>query len=269
MRLDKYLSNATDYSRSEIKRLIRAGEVEVNGNTTTSPALHLADDAQVMLSGMPISKPRPRYFMLHKPAGYVSVTKDSEHPTAIDLMVDEPRSEDLQIVGRLDLDATGLLLLTDDGIWNHTVTSPKSDCNKVYRVELAEPVPDNAQKKFQAGVWLNNEKRRTLPAKLEILTSTSARLTIAEGKYHQVKRMFAALGNKVIKLHREQIGNILLDATLQPGEYRALTDDEVESVMKESEVGGQKSEAKAKAKKYLAGPPTSTNKAEQSDGTNI
>lgn len=227
MRLDKFLSNATDYSRAEIKRLIKAGEVEVNGEQTGNPGLHVADDAAVTLAGESINKPTARYFMLHKPAGYVSVSKDSEHPTAIDLMVDEPRSGDLQIAGRLDIDATGLLLLTDDGHWNHSVTSPKNDCKKVYRVELAEPLPDNAGKKFRAGVWLNNEKRRTLPAELDVLSPTSVRLAIAEGKYHQVKRMFAALGNKVVGLHRERIGEIVLDPNLQPGEYRPLTDTEI------------------------------------------
>ena len=231
MRLDKFLSNATDYSRSEIKKLIKAGEVEVNGEIAGNPALHVNDNAEVTLTGMPIGKPGARYFMLHKPAGYVSVTKDSEHPTAIDLLVDEPRPQELQIAGRLDLDATGLLLLTSDGNWNHAVTSPKSGCKKTYRVELAEPLAAGAEKKFRTGVWLDNEKRRTLPAELQVLTPTAVRLTIAEGKYHQVKRMFAALGNRVVALHREQVGDIVLDSALQPGDYRRLTDSEVESVV--------------------------------------
>ncbi|UTW44474.1 16S rRNA pseudouridine(516) synthase RsuA [bacterium SCSIO 12696] len=232
MRLDKYLANATDYSRADIKKLIKAGEVIVSGVTASSPAQPVDENSGVTLHGTDVSQPGPRYFMLYKPAGYVSVTKDSEHPTAIDLLVDEPRSEQLQIAGRLDIDTTGLLLITDDGQWNHALTSPKSQCSKTYLVTLAEPL-QNTEKvtaKFTEGVWLNNEKRRTLPAQLEMLSVTNAKLTISEGKYHQVKRMFAAMGNRVIGLHRERIGEIVLDSDMEPGEYRPLTDKEINSI---------------------------------------
>ena len=234
MRLDKFLSNATDFSRSEIKKLIRAGGVFVAGSQASSPSVKVTESTEVTLHGNLVSQPGPRYFMLYKPAGYVSVTKDGVHPTAIDLMVDEPRSDDLQIAGRLDLDATGLLLITDDGEWNHALTSPKSGCQKTYRVTLADAITDqDATKvatKFADGVWLDNEKRRTLPAELEMLSGTDAKLTISEGKYHQVKRMFAAQGNRVVALHRERIGDIVLDADLQPGEYRPLTENEINGV---------------------------------------
>ncbi|WIO74060.1 16S rRNA pseudouridine(516) synthase RsuA [Porticoccaceae bacterium LTM1] len=234
MRLDKFLSNATDFSRSEIKKLIKAGEVTVDGMSASGPNQQVNEDSDICLYGNSVSQPTARYFMLYKPDGYVSVTKDAEHPTAIDLLVDEPRSGELQIAGRLDLDATGLLLITDDGQWNHALTSPKSDCKKTYLVTLANPISENdAEKiarKFSEGVWLDNEKRRTLPAVLEMISGTEARLTIAEGKYHQVKRMFASQGNRVVTLHRERIGEIVLDADMEPGEYRALTEDEIDSV---------------------------------------
>ena len=153
MRLDKLLSNATDYSRSEIKKLIKAGEVFVAGSQANSPSIKVTENSEVTLHGNPVSQPGPRYFMLHKPAGYVSVSKDSEHPTAIDLMVDEPRSDDLQIAGRLDLDATGLLLITDNGQWNHALTSPKSDCQKTYRVTLTDAITDKDATKIAKKIY--------------------------------------------------------------------------------------------------------------------
>ena len=231
MRLDKYLANATDYSRAQIKKQIKAGEVAVDGSIASNPAQPVDEYSEVSMHGSNIKPPKPRYFMLYKPAGYVSVTKDSEHPTAIDLLVDEPRSEQLQIAGRLDIDATGLLLITDDGQWNHVLTSPKSQCSKTYRVQLAEPLTDveKVSKKFAEGVWLNNEKRRTLPAQLDMLSGTEVRLTISEGKYHQVKRMFAAMGNRVTALHRERIGAIVLDTDMEPGDYRPLSEEEIKS----------------------------------------
>ena len=226
MRLDKYLSNATDLSRAEVKRLIRKGLVAIDGEPVTSPAFAVAEHAEVELDGSVIATPGHRYFMLHKPTGYVSATKDSEHPTVLDLIF-ESRSEQLQIVGRLDIDASGLLLITDDGQWNHRITSPRHQCEKIYLAEVAEPLGDELVAKFAEGVWLDGEKRRTEPALLEILSKHSARLTITEGRYHQVKRMFAAAGNRVTALHRERIGHIELDPALEPGDYRPLTAEEI------------------------------------------
>jgi len=232
MRLDKFLSNATDHSRAQVKRLIKAKQVRVNGEVTKDTAHKVSDDCEVTLFGNVIGTPTPRYFMLNKPQGYVSVTQDSEHPTAIDLLVDECRQGELQIAGRLDLDTTGLLLVTDDGKWNHALTSPKRDCKKTYMATLANPVDEKIAVKFLEGVWLNNEKHRTLPAQLEILEPTKIRLTIAEGRYHQVKRMFGAVENRVLELHRESVGDIVLDPDLEPGDYRPLTEQEIHSILK-------------------------------------
>lgn len=228
-RLDKYISNSSGLSRSEVKKLIKAGAVTVDDALATDPALKLNGNEDVCIDGTPIAAPKHRYFMLHKPAGVVSATKDADHPTALDLLY-EARADQLQIAGRLDLDTTGLLLITDDGKWNHRLTAPRSDCDKRYRVWLAEPVEDDYACKLAKGVWLDNEKRRCLPAQLTIVSPTEVLLTIQEGKYHQVKRMFAALGNHVTALHREAVGAIELDPNLAPGDYRPLSQQEIDAI---------------------------------------
>ncbi len=226
MRLDRYLSNATDFSRKDIKRLVREGVVTVNGDTAGNPSLTVHENDDIRIEGNAVAAPAPRYFMLHKPAGCVSATRDSLHPTVIDLL-DEPRPDTLQIAGRLDLDTTGLLLITDDGPWNHRVTSPRSRCIKTYRVQLATDIDPGVAQRFAQGVWLEGEKRRTLPAALRILAPREVELDICEGKYHQVKRMFVAVGNEVVGLHRTAVGPVRLDDDLEPGEYRPLTPAEV------------------------------------------
>ncbi|MCR6555561.1 16S rRNA pseudouridine(516) synthase RsuA, partial [Aeromonas sp. CPF2-S1] len=164
--------------------------------------------------------------MLHKPEGYVCSNEDPDHATVFHLL-DEPAMGKLHVVGRLDLDTTGLVLITDDGQWSHRITSPRHECAKTYHVWLADPVSEEAISLFADGIYLRNENDKTRPAELEILDEREARLTIHEGKYHQVKRMFAAIGNKVVGLHRERIGDLALDDELAPGEYRELTEEEV------------------------------------------
>lgn len=229
MRLDKYISNATDLSRSEVKRMIKAGVVEIEYQIVTNPATKVISDQEVSLDGSIINAYKHRYFMLNKPAGIVSVTKDANHPTAISLIY-EHRSEELQIAGRLDVDTTGLLLVTDDGKWNHRLTSPRSKCSKMYAVTLANPIVSDYSDRLANGVLLEGEKHRCLPATMEQIDSHCLTLAIGEGKYHQVKRMFVALGNHVVKLHRFQVGDIVLDDDLAEGDYRALSDAEVASI---------------------------------------
>ena len=144
--------------------------------------------------------------------------------------LDEPVAHKLHAAGRLDIDTTGLVLMTDDGQWSHRITSPRHHCEKTYLVELENPLEEGVAEQFAKGVQLHNEKDLTKPAVLEVITPTEVRLTISEGRYHQVKRMFAAVGNHVVGLHRERIGDITLDASLEPGEYRPLTEDEIASV---------------------------------------
>lgn len=229
MRLDKTISNATDLSRTDAKRLIKRGLVTIDDDISLNAAQKVACNQVVAIEGSAIIRPQGRYFMMNKPAGVVSVTKDHNNPTAIGLMY-EHRSEELQIAGRLDIDTTGLILITDDGQWNHRLTSPRSDCAKIYRVELAQPIAADYEMKLAEGVLLDGEKHRCRPATMTQIDDYHLTLGIAEGKYHQVKRMFAALGNLVVSLHRFQVGDIVLDTDLEPGDYRPLTESEVASV---------------------------------------
>lgn len=228
MRLDKFIGQVTELSRRQIHLLLKQGAVKVNAELASNASVHLQASDLVTLDDEPLLATQLRYLMLHKPLGYVCANSDSEHPTVLDLL-DLPGKNSLQIVGRLDLDTTGLVLLTDDGQWNHRITSPKNDCAKVYRITTAEPIKPSTETLFAEGVLLHSEKKPTRPAQLELLGSSEARLTIHEGKYHQVKRMFAATGNRVVTLHRERIGEIQLDGALGAGQYRFLTPTEIAS----------------------------------------
>lgn len=226
MRLDKFVCDSTGLTRSQAGKLIRQGEVTVNGQLCKQPATQLKVTDQVMLDDELLELTGPRYFMLHKPAGYVCSTDDPDHNTVFTLM-DEPALDKLHTVGRLDLDTTGLLLITDDGQWSHKISSPRHHCAKTYRAWLADPVEPSAIALFAEGVMLRGEQQATKPAQLVIVSPTECLLTIHEGRYHQVKRMFAAIGNKVVRLHREQVGPLQLDANLSEGQYRLLTAAEV------------------------------------------
>tara|TARA_R110001592_G_scaffold10098_2_gene52601 strand:+ start:10282 stop:10944 length:663 start_codon:yes stop_codon:yes gene_type:complete len=175
-----------------------------------------------------------RYYMMHKPPGMVCANTDFDHPIIFDIMYDEPAINKLHTVGRLDLDTTGFLLITDDGKWSHFITSPKHHKPKTYRAWLAEPLIDTAEKQLEEGIMLRGETDLTQPATLERISNTEVLVTLNEGKYHQVKRMFAALGNHVEGLHREKIGDVSLDEDLGEGEYRELTPEEVSSLAKPS-----------------------------------
>lgn len=228
MRLDKFLSQNSDSSRSLIQQAIKAGRVSVNNVIAKKGDQKLLGDEIITLDGKQVEAFQTRYLMLHKPLGYVCANSDSDYPVVVDL-IRLPRWQELQIVGRLDIDTTGLVLLTDDGQWNHRITSPRHECDKVYRVTTADPISAETAALFAAGVQLHGEKAPTRPAQLELISTHEARLKIHEGKYHQVKRMFAAAGNLVVALHRESIGSIQLDPALAPGEYRTLTADEIKS----------------------------------------
>lgn len=230
MRLDKYISNSTDFSRAQVKKLAKSGAITVNDTPCTNPAEKVDSADSVAIDGALVAPPGPRYFMLHKPQGYVCATRDGENPTVLDLL-DEPRLGELQVAGRLDIDTTGLVLITDDGKWNHAITAPKNDCEKIYLVTTSDDIASDTADKFKQGVWLDGEKTITRPANLEILFSNECKLGLSEGRYHQVKRMFASVGNHVENLHRQSVGKIELDPSLEPGEYRALTVDEIEGAL--------------------------------------
>ena len=227
MRLDKFLAHHLGVSRTIVNKELKAQKVTVNGDIVKSGAYHISPDQIVEYDGfeiVPITE--NRYFMLNKPQGYVCSTDDPDHPTIL-YFIDEPMAEKLHSAGRLDLDTTGLVLLTDDGKWSHRITSPKHHCEKVYQVTVEQPLTTNLIEIFKQGILLKSEKTLTEPAKLIIIDDYHAELTISEGRYHQVKRMFAAVNNHVTQLHRKQIGNIVLD--IPEGEYRPLTQDEINS----------------------------------------
>lgn len=226
MRLDQFVSQAAAIPRSEAQKVIRWGRVRVNGKSVIKPATHIDPQAVITLNDTAISLPGNIYIMLHKPAGVVSATEDPSHRTVLDL-IDHPHRHTLHVVGRLDKDTTGLLLVTNDGDWSHRLMSPKHHVPKTYLATLAEALTETAAGQLRAGVQLHGEDGLTKPAEVEILPACQARLSIHEGKYHQVKRMFAAVGNRVEALHRESIGGLSLDLRLQAGEWRLLTVDEV------------------------------------------
>ena len=226
MRLDRYLHLSTGLSRSRAKRLLREQRATVDGETVRDAAFQVPAGAVVAIDGTVLDLPGPGYYMLNKPAGVVCATRDRNQRTVLDLLPPEV-AEGLTIAGRLDIDATGLVLLSADGQWVHRVTSPRHKQPKVYRVALAEPLAADAERRLERGIFLKGENRRTLPAALERLAPDEARITLVEGRYHQVKRMFAALGNRVTALHRERIGPLVLDPGLAPGEFRRLTDGEI------------------------------------------
>ncbi|PMH46674.1 16S rRNA pseudouridine(516) synthase [Vibrio sp. 10N.286.49.B3] len=230
MRLDKFLCDALGVTRKEATIIIRGGGVTVNDQKQKTGSFKVTTECKVEWQDRQIKISGPRYIMLYKPEGFVCSHEDGFNQTAFELL-DEIKMEDLHFAGRLDVDTTGLVLITDDGKWSHRITSPKHKCTKTYRVWLEEPVEDDYVEKFQEGIQLRSETGLTRPAILEVRAEKEVLLTIYEGKYHQVKRMFAALGNKVEALHREKIGEIELDEDgLELGEYRYLTQEEVDSV---------------------------------------
>jgi len=230
MRLDKFLSQQLGVSRAIALRELRNKRVTVDGEIIKTGSLKLEPQQRVEFDGNVLEQiTGPRYFMLNKPQGYVCSTDDPDHPTVL-YFLEEPVAYKLHAAGRLDIDTTGLVLMTDDGQWSHRITSPKHHCEKTYLVTLEQPLAADTAEQFTAGVQLHNEDSLTKPAVLEQLEECVVRLTISEGRYHQVKRMFAAVGNRVVALHRERIGGIVMDDDLEPGEYRLLTDEEIASV---------------------------------------
>lgn len=229
MRLDYFVANATTLSRRDAKKAINTGRVRAGGQVCRKAATNIDAVTQVSLDDQPLSLPGERYLMLHKPGGVISATTDSQQPTALDLLPADI-GHGLHIAGRLDADTTGLLLLTTDGQWSHRITSPKVECPKTYRVTVAEPVDDLAITQLQQGVLLHGEARPTRPADVHLLNAREIDLTLSEGRYHQVKRMLAAVGNHVTELHRWRIGTLVLDDSLAPGQYRELTAEEVANV---------------------------------------
>ena len=230
MRLDRFICESTELSRADAKKALHRSDVTINGNIEKKSGFKITDDCEVRLEGKLLKIRGPRYIMLNKPADYICSNVDEVHPSVLRLLKVE-KVDSLRIAGRLDTDTTGLVLITDDGQWSHKVTSPGKECGKRYRVTLEDPLDESMVETFANGIQLRNEKGLTKPAELEIVSPTEVLLTIVEGKYHQVKRMFAAVGNHVVALHRESVGIIALDASMAPGQWRYLTEEEINSVL--------------------------------------
>lgn len=231
MRLDKFISKATELSRKDAKRILHAEEVTVNEQVIKDGSVHVDElNDEIMWAGEPLSVATGnRYILLHKPEGFECTLKPKEYPIVTELIA-VPEIASLRIAGRLDVDTTGALLLSDDGQWLHKVTSPKHHKAKVYKLTLADPMDKEQQahaiKQLANGILLEGDQQKTRPADLEFTDDTHACLTLIEGKYHQVKRMMGYFGNRVTALHRSQIGTITLDG-LEKGESRFLTAEEI------------------------------------------
>ncbi len=238
MRLDKYLADMGEGTRQEVKKYIRRGSVTVNGELVRSPERKVYERDQVCLDGRKVSYAAEEYFMLNKPAGVVSATEDKRDRTVLDLIQYKKR-KDLFPVGRLDKDTEGLLLITNDGALSHRLLSPRHHVDKTYYVEVQGHVTEENRAAFQRGVNIGTEEEPlvTMPARLEILEAgqslSRVRLTIREGKFHQVKRMFLSQGMEVTYLKRESMGSLRLDDSLAPGEYRPLTEHEIKRLKEE------------------------------------
>jgi len=226
LRLDRFLSHSAGLSRTEAKKLLHAGFVSVDGTPIRNPAHAVTLASVVTLHGTVLEAPRQRYLMLYKPPGYVCSSTDATH-LPVHSLIPHTWATDLHAAGRLDADTTGLVLLTNDGAWSHALTNPRRHCFKTYLVTAKHPLAADLPDRFAAGVLLNDDPAPTLPAHLELLDSHTARVRLREGRYHQVKRMFAACGNRVDALHRESIGSLVLDPALEAGQWRELTVAEI------------------------------------------
>ena len=221
MRLDKFLANMGVGTRSEVKQLLKKGSVKVNQNIVKLPKLHVNPNSdEIMVNDEVVSYIDKVYIMLNKPKGYISATEDELHPTIIDLI---PEYAHLNIfpVGRLDKDTEGLLLVTNDGQFNHEVMNPNKHVSKTYEVYSKHPITQFDIDKFKSGIELSDGKLK--PAILKKVDNYVSHVTIYEGKYHQVKRMFHSIENEVLELKRIKIAELELDHNLDLGSYRLLT----------------------------------------------
>lgn len=228
MRLDRFLSEQNISTRSLLKKDIKKGLVTVNGQTVTKPEQHIDPHTDRITYNHRLVTYTPfRYLMLNKPAGVVSATEDSKDQTVLDLVASDLR-KDLFPVGRLDKDTEGLLLLTNDGALAHQLLSPKKHVDKTYFVKLAKALSKAEASQLEQGVDIG-EKNLTLPARVQLNDTHPEQvlLTIQEGKFHQVKRMFQAVGNEVLYLKRMSMGSLFLDGSLPSGQYRPLTEEEL------------------------------------------
>ena len=227
MRIDKFLANSGIGTRKEVKELLKKKRIKVNDEVVTEAKIHIDEDNDIVtFDGERIEYKEYLYIMLNKPQDVISATDDERHRTVLDLLEESLTKVGLFPVGRLDKDTEGLLVLTNDGKMAHELLTPKKHVPKRYYAELKKPLSKEEAKILENGVDL--ETFTTKPAKVEFITEDKVYIIISEGKYHQVKRMFKCVGNRVLYLKRTGMGNLGLDENLKPGEYRELTSDELE-----------------------------------------
>jgi len=230
MRLDQFISQSTHFSRADAKLLVKQHRVTINNITAKKSSEKLVSTDIVKIDNEAIAAPHELFFMLYKPSGYCCSHIDDGAPSALRLI--PPTHKKLHFAGRLDTDTTGLVLLSSDGNWCHRVTSPKQKLekrkSKHYLVDLDSALSQDDIQQLQDGIILRNESHATLPASIAQIEDKRYSIAICEGKYHQIKRMFASLNNRVTRLHRYQIADITLDDSLQAGEFRPLTQNEIE-----------------------------------------
>lgn len=229
LRIDKILANLGYGTRSSIKKEMKKGVVTVNDKIVKdSSTLIDPEKDELYYKDLLIEYQEYIYLVMNKPAGIISATEDYNQETVVDILIPEDQARDPFPVGRLDIDTEGLLLLTNDGKFAHKISSPKSEIPKTYFVKTKEKIEEKLIKKFKKGIYLINEDITTKPAELEILSDHTAHLTIYEGKFHQVKRMFEYTGNEVLFLKRIKIGAFSLPEDLEPGEYKEMDLEDLE-----------------------------------------
>ena len=235
LRLDRWLVTLGVGSRSEMQKLIRKGGVQVDGLSVRDPGQQVNEHTAVLtVNGQPLDGRLTRHVMLHKPAGLLTAARDKKQPTVMDLLPEAYAAIGCMPVGRLDKDTTGLLLLTTDGELNHRLLAPGRHVDKTYLAEVDGPLEASHIAAFAAGLHLSDFDAQ--PARLEILGPTTGRVTVHEGKFHQVKRMFSAVGREVVKLHRETFGSLKLDSELPEGKWRELTEEELKALYQDAQM---------------------------------
>jgi len=228
-RLDRFISKKLSIKRQAVRLLLAQRRVCVNGVIASDINQTVDNFSSIEFDGKPLQANTPHYIALNKPAGVVSATQDKQHTTVIDLL-NYPFKNELHIVGRLDLNSTGLLLLTNDSRWSRKLMSPDNKISKQYRVKLENSLSEEYAEAFDEGMYFSYEDITTQPVKLKIINEFVAELTLIEGRYHQIKRMFGRFRNPVLELHRFAIGNLHLGKALEPGESRQLSSSEIEAI---------------------------------------
>jgi 16S rRNA pseudouridine516 synthase len=225
-RLDRYISTRIGINRRDVRLMLAQGRLKIDGQLASAINQPIDQFSHVVMDDTVLQDKQPVYLMMNKPIGVVSATKDDRHRTVVDLLTRSDKHQ-LHIAGRLDFNSSGLLLLTNDGSWSRQLSTPETKVPKVYRVKLAKPIDPDAVDAFAKGMHFPFEGLVTRPAKLRIISEYVAEVTLMEGRYHQIKRMFGRFRNPVLELHRLSIGMLMLDKKLAPGDSRELSANEI------------------------------------------